>query len=69
MIRDQGILIGRLQNDQLLLFLYQIHGFYVEVIFHVRPEGNVYAYKGQRSFEDTDQLEPYLERIKLPMLV
>lgn len=44
-------------NTHILLF--QLHGFYVEVFFNENGDEVI----NTRSFEDTDELLPYLEQI------
>jgi len=43
------------------VLLFQLHGFYVEVFFNEDGDEVV----DTRSFEDLDQLEPYLTQINL----
>jgi hypothetical protein len=49
----------KLGNMHALLF--QLHSFYVEVFFNEEVDEVVYT----RSFEDIEELEPYLKQIEL----
>jgi hypothetical protein len=54
-------LMGRSDEDYLIM-LYQLDGFYIEVFFH----RNLQEVTKFRAFDDTAMLEPYLENIELP---
>lgn len=47
------------------ILLFQLEGFYVELFYH--PETNEIAWA--RSFDSTDELEPYLQNINVSDLV
>ena len=56
-----GVFIGDREDAEHKILLYQIDSFYVEVYYH--KEYNVI--RRFRSFSSTDQLQPYLEKIKI----
>lgn len=56
-----GEQIGRRKDEDHLILLYQVEGFYVEVFYHNKER----VIKKYMSFECTDLLEPYLEKIDL----
>lgn len=58
----EGVLIADREDGEHKILLYQIDSFYVEVFYH--QEYNVI--RRYRSFSSTEQLAPYLEKIKLP---
>ena len=58
---EYGVHISERPSKYYNLILYQLDGFYVEVWYH--PEEN--SIKRLRSFSSTDQLEPYLSKIKI----
>ena len=68
-LRSQGTLLARRKPGNLLVFLYQVNNFYVEVYFHISVNQNFYSFQGLNSFEDTEQLEPYLHAIDLSPVV
>jgi hypothetical protein len=53
--------IGDRSDEEHNILLYQINSFYVEVFYH--KEYNVI--RKFRPFTSTDQLQPYLDKIKL----
>ena len=53
-----------LAHDDLQMLLFQLDRFYVEVVFKKTTDEAV----GARSFENTDELAPYLETIDLSEL-
>jgi len=57
-------LIDVLRKDSLTILLYQLCGFYVEVYYNY----NKNLIESFHSFNSTDQLEPYLEKIKIDNL-
>ena len=59
-IGDAVCIDGRDDGEHLIL-LYQIDGFYVEMFYHRKYN----AINELRSFECTEQLEPYLCKIDL----
>jgi hypothetical protein len=57
-----GEQIGRRKEDDYLILLYQVEGFYVEVFYH-RKERVIKKYS---SFDCSDRrLQPYLEKIDI----
>jgi hypothetical protein len=58
---DHGVLLSDHYENPFRYTLYQIDSFYVELRYH--QDHNVLT--GMRAFDDTDELEPYLEQIKL----
>jgi hypothetical protein len=58
---SKGVHLGERYNPEHKILLYQIEGFYVEVFYN--PVSN--AIKRLRSFSNTGQLRPYLEKIDL----
>jgi hypothetical protein len=58
---EHGVHLTELEDEGYKFILYQIEGFYVEVWYH--KECN--QIRKFRSFASTDQLEPYLSKIKI----
>lgn len=56
-----GEQIGRRREQDFLILLYQVEGFYVEVYYHTKLR----EIKKYLSFECTDRLEPYFESIDI----
>ena len=56
-----GEQIGRRKDEDHLILLYQVEGFYVEVFYHNKER----AIKKYVSFECIERLDPYLEQIDL----
>jgi hypothetical protein len=56
-----GSLIDVIRNDDVTILLYQLIGFYVEVYYNY-DKNQIERF---RSFNSTDQLEPYLNKISL----
>jgi hypothetical protein len=56
-----GEQIGRRREQEYLILLYQVEGFYVEVFYHTKLR----EIKKYLSFECTDRLEPYFESIDI----
>jgi hypothetical protein len=54
-------LIDVIRKDSLTILLYQLYGFYVEVYYNY----NRNQIECFQSFNSTDQLEPYLNKISL----
>lgn len=63
-LMEQGTCIGERQYGEAPVLLFQVYQFYVEVYFNPHT-GDVAC---SRCFEDTDELQPYLERIDLSAL-
>ena len=57
----EGRLIGQRQDSHFKILLYQLDSFYVEVFCN-----NQNSIEKLKPFTDTDQLEPYLDRIVIP---
>lgn len=60
----QGVCVAERITSDLQMLLFQLDRFYVEVVFNKNTDEAV----GARSFEDTDELAPYLETIDLSEL-
>lgn len=58
----KGVCIGERVSDETLFLLFQLDLFYVEISFHKDTDELMHT----RSFEDLDELDPYLDRIALP---
>lgn len=58
---NNGVLVGKRVMQSYLAFLYQLDGFYVEILYNKQTN---FVYKF-RAFENTDLLEPYLSRIDI----
>ncbi|HEX2534343.1 MAG TPA: hypothetical protein VHK69_11445 [Chitinophagaceae bacterium] len=56
-----GVCLGTRYEGRRRLLLYQICGFYAEVVYHPYDQ----QLEGIRCFEDTELLEPYLEEIAI----
>ena len=56
-----GEQIGRRREQEYLILLYQVEGFYVEVFYHTKLR----EIKKYLSFECTDRLEPYFDSIDI----
>ncbi|GAC1495086.1 MAG: hypothetical protein NVS1B13_25450 [Flavisolibacter sp.] len=61
---DKGILIAERLYRDLIIYLFQIQSFYVEVYFHKKFE----VVQGFSSFDCNEQLNPYLNMIDIPVL-
>ena len=61
---EKGVCVGERSNEEALILLFQIDHFYVEVSFHQFTD----EVMSVRSFENTDELHPYLEGIDLRTL-
>src|SRR5881227_1575585 len=59
-----GEQIGRRKEEDHLILLYQVEGFYVEVFYHNKER----VIKKYLSFECTDHLEPYLDTIDISLV-
>ena len=64
-VLHEGVLIGKRKNDQWMVFLFQLEGFYVETYFDARNKG----ISEFRIFDHTELLQPYLELIQLDDLL
>jgi hypothetical protein len=62
---QQGVYIGKRKEDELIVLLYQLESFYVEVIYR-----NYRRYVARiRCTASTSVLDPYLEQINVEDLV
>jgi hypothetical protein len=61
---DDGVLIGKRNLLFYLIFLYQIEGFYVEVLYSIKSK-KVHKF---RAFENIELLDPYLSKIDISEL-
>lgn len=62
MLWDEGVVIANRQTDENKFLLYQLDGFYAELTYN--PEMNKII--NLRTFTNTNQLEPYLNNMKIP---
>ncbi|HEX2532312.1 MAG TPA: hypothetical protein VHK69_01175 [Chitinophagaceae bacterium] len=60
-----GVFIGNRNTSLYKIMLCQLEGFYVEIVYSIVSR-NV---EEIRSFEETDRLKPYLDRIDISGLV
>ena len=58
---SEGVCIADRRSEDVQALLFQIEGFYVEVFFNGSGDEVLFS----RSFEDTDELEPYLSGIDI----
>ncbi len=65
LVRTKGVLIGERNEAFHTIRLYQIDAFYVELYHH----NHFNVITKMVSFSQTDQLQPYLEEIRLDGLV
>jgi hypothetical protein len=61
----EGILIGKRKNFECMVFLFQLSLFYVEIYCNLESK-EVNSY---RAFEETSELNPYLENIVIDDLL
>ena len=61
----KGVCVAERLSDEAQLLLFQLDKFYVEVAFHKDTDEAM----STKSFEDTDELEPYLRQIDLSGLL
>ena len=64
-VLHQGVLVGKNWTTRNLVFLFQVNGFYVEVICDLL-EKKIQEY---RAFAETKFLTPYLESIPIKHLI
>lgn len=57
----RGACIAERETEDVPVLLFQLHQFYVEVIFNSECDEVI----GTRNFDDLDELQPYLECISL----
>jgi hypothetical protein len=60
-----GVYLDEYCDGTFTILLYKVEGYYVEVYYHLLRE-EVYGY---RSFDSTNQLDPYLSRIDIDELM
>jgi hypothetical protein len=58
----KGVCIASRETKENCILLFQVDRFYVEVYFDQNCGEIIHS----RSFEDTDELYPYLEQVNLP---
>ena len=57
----KAVCIAGRDENKFMIFLYQLHDFYIEVYYHRK-----YSYISELlPFDSTDRLEPYLEKIPI----
>lgn len=61
----KGVCIGERRYRDALVLLFHMNRFYAEVFFDSRTDEVI----STRSFESTDELQPYLEQIDLAPLL
>ena len=64
-IYDHGVYIGKRKGTGYTILLYQVAGFYVEIVYKKYR----YVILKLESFDSTDLLQPYLDAIDLEALV
>jgi hypothetical protein len=65
LVRYEATRIAERKLQECLVVLYQLHSFYVELWHHGNEEEVLLV----RSFNDTNQLEPYLQAININHLL
>lgn len=61
----EGVCVADRRTADVQALLFQIEGFYVEVFFNERGDEVLFS----RSFEDTEELDPYLQHIDLSQVL
>ena len=64
-VLNKAVLIDKRKKDHMVIFLLQLHAFYVEMYFDLK-KNNV---DGFRFFDETGLLDPYLRNIKIDDLL
>jgi len=64
-VLHEGILVGKRQLHQCMIFLFQLEGYYVETYCNYEDK----AIKEFRVFDNTRMLQPYLETISIQQLM
>jgi hypothetical protein len=64
-ILNSGVFLMERTEPSIKIWLYHLHGFYVEV-FYINYLHKVCGFKG---FDTTEELEPYLQQIKISGLM
>lgn len=62
---SEGVCIADRKTDEVQALLFQIEGFYVEVFFNGQGDEVLYS----RSFDEVEELEPYLQNIDLSQML
>jgi hypothetical protein len=61
LLASSGVFIGKRNNEEFSIYLFQMHTFYVEMYFD--EEENQIGYI--RAFTSVDELKPYLDAIDI----
>jgi hypothetical protein len=64
-VMTQGVAVAKKLHDDRLVFLFQLHEFYVETFCCLKSK-EIMEY---RVFQNTKQLDPYLESIQIDYLL
>jgi hypothetical protein len=64
-VLDKGVYLCNRETDEHSIFLFQLDSFYIEVYF-LHNNDELYSIK---SFEGTQLLDPYMDRINLKSLM
>jgi hypothetical protein len=65
LLYEEGIYIGKQKINGLYCLLFQLEGFYIEIIYKKYRQYIKRIY----CFADTEYLDPYLERMDIALLV
>ena len=65
LVAKEGVMLRERRTPNFIIFLYGLEGFYVELFFH-RNSGTFATIK---SFDNMDELSPYLEEIDVSQLI
>ena len=65
LVAKQGVMLRERRTPNFIIFLYGLDSFYVELFFH-RNSGTFATLK---SFDNLDELSPYLEEIDVSQLL
>ena len=60
---NQAVCIGGRSNATHMILLYQLNGFYIEVLFD-RQHNHISSF---HAFNDMDLLDPYLKKIEISL--
>lgn len=64
-VLKQAVLIDKRKKDRMMIFLLQLHAFYVEMYFDLTKN----EVDGFRFFDETVLLDPYLKKIPIDDLL
>lgn len=64
LVKKKGALLANRHTEDFAILLYQMDAFYVELYYNLNTSEVAWV----KSFESTDELEPYLENINLSNL-